>query len=99
MSMHHKTLQKLNRESEEKWRRRHDRIAAKVGTVPMSIWVVNTTELVVGGRIKFAKYENGDYLTGYITKLEPVILSISSEWLTAEREKLAKPNIAVTAER
>ena len=69
--MHRKTLEKYNRESSALWANRHDHISAKVGTVPMLVWVPNTTELVVGGRIKFTPEENGTYETGYITKLEP----------------------------
>lgn len=71
--MHWKTLEKYNRESKEKWQAGHDRIEAKVGTIPMAVWVPNTTELVIGGRIKFTRDENGQYETGYITKLEPRI--------------------------
>ncbi len=71
--MNAKDLARYDRESKEKWMKLYDQIPAKVGTVPMTVWVRNTTDLVVGGRVKFTQFENGEEQTGYITKLEPVL--------------------------
>lgn len=67
--MNRRQIEKLNRESNAMWESKYDRIEAKVGTVPMSIWVPNTTKLKTGERVQFYEDRWGTKCTGYITKL------------------------------
>lgn len=71
--MTRKQIEKLNRESDAMWDSKYDRIEAKIGTVPMSIWVPNTTSLETGGRVVFYEARWGTKCTGYITKTEPIV--------------------------
>lgn len=69
--MRQRDIDKYNRESEARWNARFDKVSAKIGTVPMTIWVMNDSVLAVGNRIVFAEDINGAKRTGIITALEP----------------------------
>jgi hypothetical protein len=74
--MRQREIDKLNRESEALWRKHYERVNAKVGTIPMSIWISHADatllvsgEMSEGYRLKFTEGENGQGTTGYVTKI------------------------------
>ena len=78
--MKQREIDKLNRESEALWRSRFDNMPAKVGTVPMHIWVTHEVakaftegELPIGLRINFYEDEHGQRRSGIVRKLKPIL--------------------------
>jgi hypothetical protein len=78
--MRQREIDKLNRETEARWRSRFDNMPAKVGTVPMNIWVTHEVAeaftngtLPIGLRINFYEDENGQRCGGIVRKLKPIL--------------------------
>lgn len=71
--MRQKEIDKLNRETETEWKSRFDHVPAKIGTVPMNVWIPNDTVLEVGKRLVFFEDMHGQRQTGIIDKLEPIL--------------------------
>lgn len=78
--MRQREIDKINRESEKLWRSKFEYIPAKVGTVPMSIWIYHADAqkmmdgtLQPGDKIVFSEAENGSKCTGVVLKLEPIL--------------------------
>jgi len=78
--MRQRELDKLNRESERLWRSKFEQLPAKVGTVPMTIWVshedarlADEGTLSLGTKIYFYEVENGQRCSGCVQKLDPIL--------------------------
>lgn len=78
--MRQREIDKLNRESEKAWRAKFEYIPAKVGTVPMSVWVSHDVAaafaggtLPIGITINFYEAENGQRSRGIVRKIKPIL--------------------------
>lgn len=78
--MRQREIDKLNRESEKLWRSKYDQMPAKVGTVPMTIWVSHDlAQLFMGGKlhpdtkVEFYEAEYGQKQTGLVIKTTPIL--------------------------
>lgn len=71
--MRQREIDKINLEVTANWRARFDHVSAKVGTVPMLVWIPKDTVLDVGTVITFCEEINGEQKHGYILATEPCL--------------------------
>lgn len=51
---------------------RYPKVPAKIGTIPMTVWLRSRKPLAVGARVEFRERERGPWITGRVTGLTPL---------------------------